>query len=70
MLGDGDRVRGRDRQTAGGAREAVRQWRRCPGFPERVGNVGRAIAWDWTDVRRWAYQRPTRAMIMHGGDSD
>lgn len=45
----------------GVTREAVRQWRRRPGFPEPVGKVGQAIAWDWEDVRRWADQRMEEA---------
>jgi len=51
----------------GVTREAVRQWRRRPGFPEPVGRVGQAIAWNWEDVRRWAEQRPTQAT---GGKGD
>ena len=54
----------------GVTREAVRQWRRRPGFPEPVGKVGQAIAWDWEDVRRWADQRPAHAVTRHGGACD
>jgi len=50
----------------GVTREAVRQWRRRPGFPEPVGKVGQAIAWDWEDVRRWADQRPARGHQARG----
>jgi predicted DNA-binding transcriptional regulator AlpA len=57
-------------QRLGVTREAVRQWRRRPGFPEPVGKVGQSIAWDWEDVRRWADQRPTHAIIKHGGACD
>jgi len=45
----------------GVSREAVRLWRQRPGFPEPVGKVGRAIAWNWEDVRRWAAERPKQA---------
>lgn len=54
----------------GVTREAVRQWRRRPGFPEPVGRVGQAIAWNWEDVRRWADQRPTHATDRKSGRRD
>jgi len=38
----------------GVSREAVRQWRGKPGFPEPLGRVGRAVVWDWSTVRQWA----------------
>ncbi|MDA8354994.1 MAG: DNA-binding protein [Actinomycetota bacterium] len=50
----------------GVSREAVRLWRRRPGFPEPVGRVGQAVAWDWEDVRRWAEERPRQASDRWG----
>ena len=43
----------------GVSREAVRLWRRLPEFPEPVGRVGQAVAWEWEDVRRWADEHPS-----------
>jgi predicted DNA-binding transcriptional regulator AlpA len=50
----------------GVSREAVRLWRQRPGFPEPVGKVGRAIAWNWEEVRRWAEERPKQATDRWG----
>jgi predicted DNA-binding transcriptional regulator AlpA len=50
----------------GVSREAVRLWRQRPGFPEPVGRVGRAIAWNWEEVRRWAEERPKQATDRWG----
>jgi len=41
----------------GVTREAVRQWRARPGFPEPLGRVGQALVWDWVKVRKWADAR-------------
>lgn len=50
----------------GVSREAVRLWRQRSGFPEPVGRVGRAVAWDWEDVRRWAEEQPKQATDRWG----
>jgi len=41
----------------GVSREAVRQWRRKPGFPEPLTVVGRSVVWDWGTVEVWAAGR-------------
>lgn len=38
----------------GVSREAVRQWRGQPGFPEPLAQVGRSMVWDWRVVEAWA----------------
>jgi predicted DNA-binding transcriptional regulator AlpA len=50
----------------GVSREAVRLWRQRPEFPAPVGRVGKAVAWEWEDVRRWAEDTPRRASDRWG----
>jgi len=38
----------------GVTREAVRQWRVRPEFPEPLGRIGQAVVWDWATVEVWA----------------
>ena len=54
----------------GVTREAVRQWRQRPGFPEPVGRVGQAVAWDWEVVRRWADNREASNRNLRDGIDD
>jgi len=50
----------------GVSREAVRQWRHRPGFPEPLGRVGRAVVWDWATVHRWAERRDSQQALTRG----
>ena len=33
---------------------------RSPGFPEPIGEIGRAKVWVWPEVERWAARRQRR----------
>ena len=40
------------------SREAVRQWRAKPGFPEPLGRVGQSVIWDWPAGSEMAWTQP------------